>query len=368
MIVDDHAGVRKMIRHLVAAPGDTVMECATGDEAISTAREFRPDFVTMDVRMPGTCGFEAARSIRGFLPDTRIIMVTSYDQPFLRQTAGEVGAVGYVVKDNLEELRTVVAREMAAGAAASTPEIAEVLPTLLSELDLAQFENELSANIAAHDLSGSLEAIRAATAELERAHAIGRKTRDQQAPWRSYENCQRLGACINGLLDLARAAQVPLKWETVNMGGLLQEVVAGINPEPARRRIGFKLEGLPEVCGDRELLRLVLQHLLANAVRFSARRERPAIEVGCSLVGSMAVFFVRDNGPGFDMSDAGRLFQPFCRLHAEEAYKGTGLGLAVVRRVMQRHGCRVWAEAAREQGATFYFTLLAAAPGRAEES
>ena len=108
MIVDDHAGVRNMIRQLLAAPGDRFVECASGEAAVQTAREFKPDYVTMDVRLPDLGGLEAARAIRAIHPPSRVIIVTSYDQPFLRQTASEVGAIAYVLKDDLAELRSVL--------------------------------------------------------------------------------------------------------------------------------------------------------------------------------------------------------------------------------------------------------------------
>jgi CheY-like chemotaxis protein len=109
MIVDDHAGVRTMIRQLLAAPGDSFVECATGEAAVQTARDFKPDYITMDVRLPDLSGLEAARAIRVIHPASRLIIVTSYDQSFLRQTASEVGAIGYVLKDNLAELRSLLA-------------------------------------------------------------------------------------------------------------------------------------------------------------------------------------------------------------------------------------------------------------------
>jgi CheY-like chemotaxis protein len=108
MIVDDHAGVRNMLRQLLAAPGDSVVECATGEAAVQAARDFKPDYVTMDVRLPDLSGLEAARAIRASHPPSRVVIVTSYDQPFLRQTAREVGAIAYVLKDNLAELRSVL--------------------------------------------------------------------------------------------------------------------------------------------------------------------------------------------------------------------------------------------------------------------
>lgn len=110
MIVDDHAGVRNMIRQLLAAPGDSFLECATGEAAVQAAREFKPDYVTMDVRLPDLSGLEAARAIRAIHPPSRVIIVTSYDQPFLRQSAIEAGAIACIFKDNLGELRSLLGR------------------------------------------------------------------------------------------------------------------------------------------------------------------------------------------------------------------------------------------------------------------
>lgn len=109
MIVDDHEGMRSMIRQLIAAPGDAVMECATGDEALEAAGDFKPDCVTMDIGMPGLCAFKAVRGIHAAHPPVRVIFVSSHDQPDYRRAAHEAGAVGYVMKDNLSELYLFVA-------------------------------------------------------------------------------------------------------------------------------------------------------------------------------------------------------------------------------------------------------------------
>jgi DNA-binding NarL/FixJ family response regulator len=109
MIVDDHDGMRSLIRQLIAAPGDAVVECASGDEALQALAEFKPDCVTMDVSMPGRCAFETVRNIREAHPPVRVIFVTSHDKPDYRQAAHEAGAVGFVTKDNLSDLYLLVA-------------------------------------------------------------------------------------------------------------------------------------------------------------------------------------------------------------------------------------------------------------------
>jgi DNA-binding NarL/FixJ family response regulator len=111
MIVDDHEGMRNMIRRLVAAPGDAVVECASGDEALLAVSDFKPDCVTMDISMPGLCAFKTTRNLRAAHPPVRVIFVSSHDQPDYRRAAREAGAVGYVVKENLSELYLFVSTE-----------------------------------------------------------------------------------------------------------------------------------------------------------------------------------------------------------------------------------------------------------------
>ena len=109
MIVDDHEGMRNMIRHLIAAPGDSVKECASADEAVLALHEFKPDCVTMDINMPGACAFKTTRTIRAAHPTARVVFVSSHDQPDFRRAAQEAGAVGYVMKENLSDLYLFVA-------------------------------------------------------------------------------------------------------------------------------------------------------------------------------------------------------------------------------------------------------------------
>ena len=111
MIVDDHEGVRNLIRKLIAAPGDSVLECASGDEALLAMTNFKPDCVTMDISMPGLCAFKATRNLRAAHPTARVIFVSSHDQPDYRRAAREAGAAGYVMKENLSELYLFVSTE-----------------------------------------------------------------------------------------------------------------------------------------------------------------------------------------------------------------------------------------------------------------
>jgi light-regulated signal transduction histidine kinase (bacteriophytochrome) len=114
---------------------------------------------------------------------------------------------------------------------------------------------------------------------------------------------------------------------------------------------------------DPGLLRIVLENLIGNAVKYTGRQAAPRVEIGCFVVGSEEIFYVKDNGAGFEPAHATKLFQPFARLHTQEEFPGTGIGLTTVRRVITRHGGRIWAEAAPDTGATFFFTVRPASLG-----
>jgi light-regulated signal transduction histidine kinase (bacteriophytochrome) len=148
----------------------------------------------------------------------------------------------------------------------------------------------------------------------------------------------------------------------VDLGALAQEVVAELEPTAPDRIVEWRIGELPVVIGDSAMLRVVLGNLISNALKFTQPRERAAIEIGCQQ-GSAGeiVVFVRDNGVGFDMKYADKLFRVFERLHGVDEFKGTGIGLANVRRVIARHGGRTWAEGKVDSGATFYFSLPQAA-------
>ena len=158
-----------------------------------------------------------------------------------------------------------------------------------------------------------------------------------------------------------------MRSERVDLTGLAASIVAGLRRnEPGRQVATVIADGLWAE-GDPHLLRLALENLLGNAWKFTARRPAARIELGLRRVDGPPTFFVADNGAGFDMAHAGKLFGAFQRLHAMDEFPGTGIGLATVQRIVHRHGGRIWCEAVPGQGATFYFTLLGGGDGDRRE-
>jgi PAS domain S-box-containing protein len=172
------------------------------------------------------------------------------------------------------------------------------------------------------------------------------------------DSSRRMGALIDDLLELSRTARTPLQTRTVALREVVDDVLAEMRPDMARRRIEWHIGSLPAVRGDAALLRVVLQNLISNAVKYTRPRRVATIEIGVEQHEyGETVVFVRDNGVGFDMRQADRLFGVFQRLHRDEDFEGTGVGLATARRIVHRHGGRIWGEGAPERGATFRFTV-----------
>lgn len=168
---------------------------------------------------------------------------------------------------------------------------------------------------------------------------------------------QRMRHLIDGLLQLSRLSRAQLQSQPVDLSELARAVFEELRMNEPERHVEVHIEPDLHAVGDQRLLEAAMQNLLANAWKFTEHRNPAVIEFGRMNHGSTAAFFVRDNGAGFDMQHAERLFAPFQRLHAESEFQGTGIGLATVQRIISRHRGRIWAEAAPEQGATFYFEL-----------
>lgn len=209
----------------------------------------------------------------------------------------------------------------------------------------------------AHDLRAPLRAMAGFARLLEIDLAANADTELPGHVARIVEAATRMNTLVDGLLAVARVTHGNLAGERVDMEHLVREVVREARPGPAVR---LAIGPLPAVLGDPAALRQVWTNLLSNALKYSARRNEPEIDIGATVIGAECAFHVRDNGAGFDPAYASRLFGVFQRLHPVGEFEGTGVGLAVVRRVVERHGGRVWAEGCPGAGAAFHFALPAA--------
>ena len=216
----------------------------------------------------------------------------------------------------------------------------------------------------AHDLRTPLRAISGHVGILNQDFGDRLDAAAKHSLRRITTGAEHMGQLIDALLDLSRVSRTQLSQGSVNLTELAQTVIGQLRAAEPTRVVEVVIgEGL-RANGDEPLLRALLDNLLGNAWKFSAERAPARIELG-QLTGEAPVYFVRDNGAGFDLANAERLFAPFQRFHSASEFPGTGIGLATAARIVRRHGGRIWAEAAVNQGATFFFTLAGAQPSPA---
>ncbi len=222
-----------------------------------------------------------------------------------------------------------------------------------AELEAANRELEAFSYSVSHDLRAPLRGIDGFARILLEDYAPRLDADGQHYLNRVRENAQRMGQLIDDLLQFSRLGRQPIRKLTVQPARLAQQVLEELRPASGARPMDVVVGDLPECLADPALLRQVLSNLLDNALKYSSRRERPVVVVGWRS----GAYFVRDNGVGFDMQHADKLFGVFQRLHPAGEFEGTGVGLAVVQRIIHRHGGRIWCQAEVDRGATFFFTL-----------
>jgi len=222
---------------------------------------------------------------------------------------------------------------------------------------IANHELESFSYSVSHDLRAPLRSIDGFSQAILEDCADKLGPKDKEYFQRIRAASQRMAKLIDDLLDLSRLSRKELRQETLDLSALAQNVVDDLRRANPARAVEIAIEPGLKASGDAGLMRTVLQNLLENAWKFTGRTEAPRVVFGRKDMDGERVFYVQDNGAGFDMAHANKLFGPFQRLHGVEEFPGTGVGLASVHRAIRRHGGRVWAEAAPGRGATFFFTL-----------
>lgn len=223
---------------------------------------------------------------------------------------------------------------------------------------LARANRELEAFTASvsHDLRSPLTTIAGQAGLLELS--LPNATEEQRRRLtRIQGSVKQMSELIDALLVLSRISRHTLHREIIDVSALAESIVQDLRQKDPSRNVEVEIQAGMAVHGDRRLINDLFVNLLANAWKFTSRTENPRIEVGQSQHGSMATLFVKDNGAGFDMAHEQKLFKPFQRLHGAAEFEGTGVGLATVARIIDRHGGRIWAEGKPSEGAVFYFTM-----------
>ncbi len=236
-------------------------------------------------------------------------------------------------------------------------ELEQRVASRTAELKAANEELEAYSYSISHDLRAPLRAMNGFARILEEQFNGQLAPEARHAIQRISDNAAKMGQLIDGLLDFSSLNWRPVTKKPVQPAAIAREVFEELRPEARNRRVKITIARLPRCEADPTLLKQVFVNLLSNALKYSRNRDPATINVGCHKENGEPVYFVQDNGAGFNMEYAGKLFRVFQRLHTPDQFEGTGAGLAIVHRIIQRHGGRIWAEAAVDQGATFFFTL-----------
>lgn len=223
------------------------------------------------------------------------------------------------------------------------------------ELEIVNKELEAFSYSVSHDLRTPLRAISGYSMMLKEDYGSKLDAEGARIMDAILSNTKMMGQLIDDLLTFSKMARLETIYESIGMNRLVQSCLEDLTNEPSGHVI--TVAALPACSGDASMLRQVWFNLLENAIKYSSKKEKPQIEIGAKDDSGFYVYYVKDNGAGFDMKYAGKLFGVFQRLHRQDEFEGTGLGLALVKRIISKHGGEIWADASPNQGATFYFSL-----------
>jgi light-regulated signal transduction histidine kinase (bacteriophytochrome) len=330
--------------------GFTVITAADGQEGVERTRADRPDIVVSDVMMPHLDGFGLVRELR------KERSTASLPVLLLSARAGEEAAVAGLDSGSDDYLaKPFSARELLARVRTHV-ELARLRKAWSAELERANKELEAFSYSVSHDLRAPLRQIRGFAQILAKDYAAAIDARGHGHLQYIVSGVEKMSALIDGLLEMGRVSRSPLNLAAVDLSALAREIVADLKKTDAARNVHVEIADGLTARGDRRLMSVVLVNLIGNAWKFSAKAADARIELGLAD-GAPSTFYVRDNGAGFDMAYAGKLFGPFQRLHHADEFEGTGIGLATVQRIVRRHGGDIWAEGEVGAGATVSFTL-----------
>jgi two-component system sensor histidine kinase/response regulator len=409
LIADDQPTNLKLLRAQLEAEGHQVIVALNGVEALAALEGEKVDAIISDILMPQMDGYRFCYEVRKnprLQAIPFIFYTATYTSPSDEKLCFELGGDKYLRKPAMVEEILATLREATNGTGRRLPlsvaahsdldvmkfyseqlvskleekniELQQALKNLqgahreilelnrnlelrvgerTGELKLLNEELEAFSYSISHDLRAPLRAMGGY------ANILGKKFGDQMPPeahlplQRIRESATQMGQLIDGLLAFAGLGRRSLKKNTVDPTAIVGAVVEQLRSEITGRRVEIEIAELPACQGDSMLLKQVFTNLLSNAFKYSRGRDPAIIKVGWRREKEENVYFVQDNGAGFDMEYSGKLFGVFQRLHSAEEFDGTGVGLAIVHRIISRHGGRIWAEAKVGHGATFYFTL-----------
>jgi len=366
LIVDDEVPQLRALCETLSRLGYETVGVSSGADALKALQGQQFDLILTDLMMPVMDGLSVIRQALEIDPNLVAIMMTGAGTIGTAVEAMKAGALDYILKPfKASAILPVISRALAvrylrvenAALNRSLRGRTVELEVANKELEAANKELRVFSFLVSHDLRSPLNAIKGYSSILLDQYHADLPTEAQRYLKTIVRSALQMSQLIDDLLRLCSLGLHTLIKEQINTELLVDEVLSEVRNEITDRDVHFSVSQLPDCVGDRALLKQVFVNLLSNAVKFTRQRERAVIEIRCKSGDGEKVYFVRDNGAGFDMQTAGSLFGDFRRLHSQTEFEGTGVGLSIVRRIIERHGGRVWAEAEVDKGAAFFFVL-----------
>ena len=366
LVVDDEAALKTALCNGLKDKGYEAVGFTSGKDAIAALRIDKFDVLLTDLMMPEVDGIALLREALKIDADLVAIVLTGEGTIATAVEAMKLGAVDYVLKPfKLGVIVPSISRALAMRRLrlekmeleGRLRERTLDLEIANRELKTANGELEAFAYSVAHDLGAPLRAIQSLGRIVVDDYAAQLPSEAQGFMTQILTSAERMKRMMDDLLRLSRISQSQLSKQKIELSTLVKDVLADLRGEYESRSVEVRLGQLPDCVGDAALLKQVFVNLLSNAFKFTRGKPQAVVEIGYEEQGDKKVYFVRDNGAGFDMKNAPKLFGVFQRLHGEKEFEGTGVGLSIVRRIVERHDGRIWADAMAGQGATFYFTL-----------
>ncbi|HEY5208801.1 MAG TPA: response regulator [Stellaceae bacterium] len=382
LAVDDSETYLRALAAQLLLDGLDVVLARSGEEALALLAVRPVDCILLDLVMPGISGHETCRRIKDTpgLRDIPVVMLTALDDRAAMIEGLAAGADDYIAKSSdFAVLRARVAaqirrkqfeddnrlyrerlsrKELETAEARAAQRLAETRAAMTEQLELKNRELEAFSYSVSHDLRAPLRTVDGFARVLIEDHAGALDPTGRDYLRRMRAATQRMGDLIDDLLQLSQVSRAEIVRAPVDLSATARLVGAELARAHPERAVRLDIADGLTAQGDARLLRIVLENLLGNAWKYSRNAARPTISFGATGEHEeLIAYFVRDNGAGFDMAFAHKLFTPFERLHSGEEFPGTGIGLATVQRIVARHGGRIWAESTVGAGATFFWTL-----------
>jgi two-component system sensor histidine kinase/response regulator len=361
LIVDDEAAHLRALCETLEVEGYVTHGFASAKQALAALRPGEHDLLLTDLMMPEMNGIELANAAHEIDPDLASIVMTGYGTIDTAVKAMQGGALDYILKPfKLNVVTPIIAKALAIQRLRrENAQLQESERQRSEELAIANQALESFSYSVSHDLRAPLRAVDSLVQMVEQDYSERLGEEGSGILRTIHEGCVRMDQLITGLLAFSQSARQPIDMIPIDMTALaraaMNEVMmAYVGPTPT-----VEIAPLPPTAGDAILIRQVWCNLLGNALKYSAHKTSPNVRVGGRVEGRESVYQVDDNGAGFDMKYAHKLFGVFQRLHKAEDFSGTGVGLAIVQRIVLRHGGRIWAQGAPGAGASFQFSLPA---------